>query len=355
MQSRSAAPGNPSSSGTDMLPDVVFFGSGAFGLPVLRMLAEAGRVALVVSQPDRVAGRGKQITPTPVSEFVLGHGLPLIRPEDCNSQTDSELIRTAAAAAVDRAARDGRAQPGVVFVVIAFGQKMSPELLSDVFSINLHGSLLPRWRGAAPIQRALMEGDPVAGVSVIALAERMDAGVVYAEEPLAIGPSQTSGELHDALSELGPDVVASVLHMWRRGDINARAQDESRATRARKLSKADAWVDLSMDAYHVRARINGLNPWPGCAVEIDGAPMQIRRCEVAAAVAAPTDSAAGTGTPPGASTLTPDGILTCGTGAGRLLEVQAAGGRILPFTAWAHGARIIAPVQVTSAAPTAEL
>jgi methionyl-tRNA formyltransferase len=255
---------------------------------------------------------------------------------------------------VDRAARDGRAQPGVVFVVIAFGQKMSPELLSDVFSINLHGSLLPRWRGAAPIQRALMEGDPVAGVSVIALAERMDAGVVYAEEPLAIGPSQTSGELHDALSELGPDVIASVLHMWRRGDINARAQDETRATRARKLSKSDAWVDLSMDAFHVRARINGLNPWPGCAVEIDGAPMQIRRCEVVTAVPEPTDSAMGTGTTPSAGTLTPEGILTCGTGAVRILEVQAAGGRILSFAAWAHGARIIAPVQVTSAAPTAE-
>jgi methionyl-tRNA formyltransferase len=354
MQSRSAAPGNPSSNGTATLPDVVFFGSGAFGLPVLRMLAEAGRVALVVSQPDRVAGRGKQLTPTPVSEFALGHGLPLVRPEDCKSQTDSELIRTAAAAAVDRAARDGRAQPGVVFVVIAFGQKMSPELLSDVFSINLHGSLLPRWRGAAPIQRALMEGDPVAGVSVIALAERMDAGVVYAEEPLAIGPSQTSGELHDALSELGPDVIASVLHMWRRGDINARAQDETRATRARKLSKSDAWVDLSMDAFHVRARINGLNPWPGCAVEIDGAPMQIRRCEVVTAVPEPTDSAMGTGTTPSAGTLTPEGILTCGTGAVRILEVQAAGGRILSFAAWAHGARIIAPVQVTSAAPTAE-
>jgi methionyl-tRNA formyltransferase len=182
----------------------------------------------------------------------------------------------------------------------------------------------------------------------------MDAGVVYAEEPLAIGPSQTSGELHDALSELGPDVIASVLYMWRRGDINARAQDETRATRARKLSKSDAWVDLSMAAFHVRARINGLNPWPGCAVEIDGAPMQIRRCEVAAAVADPAVSATDTGTP-STGTLTPDGILTCGTGAVRILEVQAAGGRILSFAAWAHGARLIAPVQVTSAAPTAEL
>ena len=343
MEARPAVPGNPSSGGAATLPDVVFFGSGAFGLPVLRMLADAGRVALVVSQPDRIAGRGKQLTPTPVTEFALSRHLPLIRPEDCNTQSESELIRTAAAAAADRANRDGRAQPGPVFVVIAFGQKMSPELLSDVFSINLHGSLLPRWRGAAPIQRALMEGDPVAGVSVIALAERMDAGVVYAEEPVAIGASQTSGELHDALSELGPDVVASVLHMWRHGDVRARSQDESRATRARKLSKSDAWVDLSMDAQRVRARINGLNPWPGCAMQIDGVSMQVRRCEVVASVE---------GAPAG--TLSPDGTLICGTGAIRILEVQAAGGRTMPFSAWAHGARLLTSVSVTSAAPAAE-
>lgn len=349
MKAHPAVPGNRGSAGAATLPDVVFFGSGAFGLPVLRMLADAGRVALVVSQPDRVAGRGKQLTPTPVSLFAIERNLPLVRPEDCNTQSESELIRAAAAAAADRAARDGRAQPGPVFVVIAFGQKMSPQLLSDVFSINLHGSLLPRWRGAAPIQRALMEGDPVAGVSVIALAERMDAGVVYAEEPMAIGASQTSGELHDALSELGPDVVASVLHMWRHGDVCARAQDETRATRARKLSKSDAWVDLSMDAHHVRARINGLNPWPGCTVHIDGTPIQVRRCEVMQ-IATTADVAPAAV----AGTLFPDGTLACGTGAVRILEVQAAGGRAMSFAAWAHGARLLTSAQVTSAPPTAE-
>ena len=155
------------------LPDVVFFGSGDFGIPVLSMLADAGRVALVVSQPDREAGRGKKLTPTPVSAFAIERGLPLVRPSDVNLPAERESVRGAAIAAAERAARDGRPQPGPCFVVIAFGQKLGAPLLEDVFAINLHGSLLPRWRGAAPVQRALMEGDPVAGVSVIALAERM--------------------------------------------------------------------------------------------------------------------------------------------------------------------------------------
>jgi methionyl-tRNA formyltransferase len=337
---RSHAAGERSASRRDpaALPDVVFLGAGAFGLPVLRMLADAGRVALVVSQPDRAAGRGKQLTPTPISEFALSRGLPLLRPDDCNEPEQRDLIRGAAIAAGDRAARDGRPQPGPAFVVIAFGQKLSPPLLEDVFAINLHGSLLPRWRGAAPVQRALMEGDPVAGVAVIGLAERMDAGVVYAEEPLAIGPQQTAGELHDALAELGPDLVAAVLHAWRSGEVHARAQDESKATRARKLSRLDAWVDLSMSATRVRARINGLNPWPGCAVSVAGHPLVVRRCVEVDPVE---------GLAPGA--ITADGTLACGAGAVRLLEVQAPGSRVMGFGEWSRGARLACPATVTSA------
>ena len=222
--------------------------------------------------------------------------------------------------------------------MIAFGQKLSPPLLEDVFAINLHGSLLPRWRGAAPVQRALMEGDPVAGVAVIGLAERMDAGVVYAEEPLAIGPQQTAGELHDALAELGPDLVAAVLHAWRSGEVHARAQDESKATRARKLSRLDAWVDLSMPATRVRARINGLNPWPGCAVSVAGHPLVVRRCVEVDPVE---------GLAPGA--ITADGTLACGAGAVRLLEVQAPGSRVMGFGEWSRGARLACPATVTSA------
>lgn len=319
------------------LPEVVFLGSGAFGLPVLRMLADAGRVALAVSQPDRPSGRGKRMEPTPVAAFALERGIALLRPGDCNAPADCAAVRAAAVAAAARAARDGRPQPGPALVVIAFGQKLGPGLLSDAFAINLHGSLLPRWRGAAPIQRAVMEGDRVSGVSVIALAERMDAGVVYAEQPLAIGPRQTAGELHDALADLGPAAVASVLRAWKQGTVEARTQDEERATRARKLSRADAWVDLAADAAAVRARINGLNPWPGCDVRVGGRPAVLRRCEEAA------------GPAPGVpGTLGSDGLLACGRGAVRLLEVQSPGGRTLPFDEWSRGIRERWPLEVRS-------
>jgi methionyl-tRNA formyltransferase len=318
--------------GARPLPEVVFLGSGAFGLPVLRMLADAGRVAAVVSQPDREAGRGKRPTPTPVSEFALARGLPLLRPSDCNAPAELDAIRAAAAGAAARAAAGGRPQPGPALVVIAFGQKLSPALLSGVFAVNLHGSLLPRWRGAAPVQRALMEGDAVAGVTVIGLADRMDAGAVYGTGSLAVGPRQTAGELHDALAELGPELVGGVLRAWTSGTAASRAQDEALATRARKLSRLDAWVDLSMPAGRVRARINGLNPWPGCSISVDGAPLVVRRCEEAPeAVSRPGAPAPGT--------LSADGTLACGSGAVRLLEVQAPGARAMPFADWARGRR----------------
>jgi methionyl-tRNA formyltransferase len=333
---------NPGHRHGESLPDVVFLGAGAFGLPTLRMLADAGRVALVVSQPDRAAGRGKQLTPTPVSAFALERGLPLLRTPDCNAPGDRDAIRSAAMESAARAAAQGRPQPSPAMVVVAFGQKLSSELLRGLFAVNLHGSLLPRWRGAAPVQRALMEGDDVTGISVIALAERMDAGAVFAMEPYAIGAEQTAGELHDALADLGPAVMASVLAGWRHGHAEPRAQDESRATRARKLSRADAWVDLSMDAHRVRARVNGLNPWPGCAIAVDGAALAVRRCvEV-------------TGNAPPVGTLLPDGTLGCGRGAVRLLEVQAPGGTAMAFRDWARGARLAGEARVTSGSPAGE-
>lgn len=334
---------NPGHRRAESLPEVVFLGAGAFGLPTLRMLADAGRVALVVSQPDRAAGRGKQLTPTPVSAFALERGLPLLRTPDCNAPEDRDAIRAAAVAAAARAAAQGRPQPSPAMVVVAFGQKLTHELMLGMFAVNLHGSLLPRWRGAAPVQRALMEGDDATGISVIALAERMDAGAVFAMEPYAIGAEQTAGELHDALADLGPAVMASVLAGWRHGHAEPRAQDESRATRARKLSRADAWVDLSMDAHRVRARINGLNPWPGCTIAVDGAALAVRRC---------VEVAGGDVPPPG--TLRPDGTLGCGRGAVRLLDVQAPGGKAMAFRDWARGVRLAGEARVTSTPPAGE-
>ena len=312
----------------DGLPMVVFFGSGEFGVPVLRALADAGRVALVVSQPDREAGRGKQLTPTPVSAFALERGLPLVRPQDCNEPESLAAIRGAARSAAEGGAGGAHAQPGAAFVVIAYGQKLSNALLDGIFAVNLHGSVLPRWRGAAPIQRALMEGDAEAGVTVISLAERMDAGLVYAVRTLAVGARQTSGELHDALSALGPEAIDAVLRAWMGGSLRGMPQDESRTTRARKLSRDDAWVDCTQPARLVRARVNGLAPWPGCAVHVAGHPLKLLRVEEFGLVVPARD----------AGMVDESGVLACGDGFGvRLLEVQPPNGRAMEWGAWRNG------------------
>ena len=199
---------------------LVFLGAGAFGIPSLEHLAREHEIALVVTQPDRPAGRGKVMTPTPIAARAAELGLPVIKPADVNAPDVVAQVRGVGAAA---------------WIVIAFGQKLSRELVDGVFAINLHGSLLPAYRGAAPIQRAVMDGCAETGVSVISIAERMDAGLVYATRARAIGAAETADEVHDALALLGPEVLTSVLAAHAEGRAVGVGQDESRATRARKL------------------------------------------------------------------------------------------------------------------------
>jgi methionyl-tRNA formyltransferase len=322
---------------TGTIPPLVFFGSGSCGLPVLKELAAAGSVRMVVSQPDKPAGRGGKVSPTPVSEFALANGLELARPEDCNAPDVVAQVRGCGARA---------------FAVIAYGQKMGADLLNGVFAINLHGSLLPSWRGAAPYQRALMAGDSVAGVTVIEVAERMDAGKMYARAELPIGPQMTAGELHDALSELGPGVMVRVLREWNEGRAHGEAQNEAAATRARKLSRADAWVDFTRSAECVRARINGLSPWPGCTVSIAGHALKVLRSRVSGAHAASVPVVADVaGATPGR--LLPDGSVACGQGCIEILEVQPAGGKSMSFEAWRNGRKLPAGACVESSPPEA--
>lgn len=298
---------------------VVFLGSGAFGLPTFDRILETCEVPLVVSQPDRPAGRGRRETPTPIAARALEHGseLELLRTDSVNDPATIDRI--------DRARPDA-------LVVIAFGQKIGPGILDRHFAVNLHASLLPRWRGAAPINRAMMAGDPVTGVSVISLADRMDAGEVHTTRSLEIDPLETAGELHDRLALLGPDAIDEVLVRLGRGEVRSTAQDDSAATHAAKLHRRDATVDLGLDAAAVRARIHGLTPWPGCDLAVrveDGAanPERLRIHRV--------DSSDRVDVPMG--TVLEDGTLGCGNGAIRLLEVQAPGGRVLDWASFSRG------------------
>ena len=300
---------------------VAFLGSGAFGLPTLEaLLASGDEVVLVVSQPDRPAGRGLKERPTPVAEFALSRGLPLRRPADVN--------RAEEVAAIDASRPDA-------LVIVAFGQKISPAVLGSRFAINLHGSLLPRWRGAAPIQRAIEAGDPETGVCVISIAERMDAGVVYRSAATPIDRLETASELHDRLAALGPSVVLPTLEDFRRGTLSPQVQDESLVTRARKIGRDDTRIDpASMTAEVIRRKVHAFAPKPGCEVRIGAARVKLLRVR---------DGAEASGA---AGTMATDGSIACAAGSLVPIEVQPAGGRPMRWEEFLRGARAAAGTPV---------
>lgn len=225
---------------------VVFFGTSEFAVPTLRaLMASPVDVVAVFTQPDRPAGRGRRLTPPPVKTCALEAGLPVLQPE---------RIRSADVA-------DFRPDLGVV---AAYGQILSRKLLGvpRLGLLNLHPSLLPRWRGAAPIQRALLEGDAETGVCVMRVAPELDAGAVLARRALPIGPRDTSGSLHDKLAALGAEQMVATLLALGNGEATEEPQDESLVTYAEKLQKEEAKLDWRLPASRLDRLIRGLNPWP---------------------------------------------------------------------------------------------
>lgn len=293
---------------------IVFFGSGEFGVPTLQRLHATHAVKLVVTQPDRPAGRGGNPTPTPVSKWAQEHDLPIVKPENVNTPEVITSIRELKCDA---------------WVVIAFGQKLSSPLLADQKAMNLHASLLPRWRGAAPIHHAILSGDEITGNSVITLADKMDAGLVLATSIRPILPEYTTEDLHTLLSQDGPDLIEnclkeSVLH-WPFGS----SQDPTLVTHARKLSKSDAFMDFNQSAEACRNRIHAFNPWPGVDVTYRSTILKLHR---AAAVS-------GSSTAPCGSLIdASSGIVACGQGTGlKLIEVQSPGKRAMSWSEFAAG------------------
>lgn len=299
---------------------VVFFGSGAFGVPTLRMLAQWHEVVAVVTQPDRPAGRGKTLSPTPIAieaESLLP-GVQVLKPEKVNTPGVRDRIRGFEADA---------------WVVIAFGQKLGQKLLADRFAINLHASLLPKWRGAAPINAAILAGDETTGVSVITLADEMDAGFVLGQAGRPLDPSLTIGELHDVLAEGGVEVVAGVLDRYQAGTLEPVEQDADSVTVAPKLSKADGWIDFNDTAQTCRNRVHGLTPWPGVSITLAGVSLKLLRV---AAQEHDHDAAPGT-------LIDASGLVACGHGTVlRLITVQPAGKKPMDFAAFANGRSLAA-------------
>ncbi len=294
-------------------------GSGEFAVPTFEHLRRRHEVLAVVSQPDRPAGRKRMLTPTAVGRWAEEHALELRRAGDAN---DLAFVSEIAARPADAA------------VVIAFGQKLGEPLIEALgpFVINLHGSLLPRYRGAAPINWAMIRGETATGLSVIGLAQRMDAGMIYGQVASPIDPAETAGELHDRLALFGPDLVEDVLQDFSEDRLEGKVQDDSLASRAPKLTKADGAIDFNDTADAVRCRIHGLTPWPGATArwqrQEDGKvqALNLRRVE-----ARPGSVEAA----PGA--VLADQCVAVQDGAVRLLEVQLSGGKAMPIQQFVHG------------------
>jgi len=299
----------------------VFFGTSEFAVPTLRaLMASPVEVAAVFTQPDRPSGRGRRLTPPPVKAYAKDAGLPVLQPE---------RIRAADIA-------DFRPDVGVV---AAYGQILSRKLLDvpRLGLLNLHPSLLPRWRGAAPIQRALLEGDAETGVCVMRVAPELDAGAVLARRSLPIGPRDTSGALHDELAALGAEQMVATLLALEKGGVAEEPQDESLVTYAEKLQKDEAKLDWRMTAVRLDRLIRGLNPWPVAETVWPGltsGPVRIWR---AWPVPEGSGGAAGEVLGPGES---PEGAgirVAAGEGELVILEIQPPGKKKMDGGAFARG------------------
>lgn len=288
---------------------LVFAGTPDFALASLQALVESGQVPLVVlTQPDRPAGRGRKLTASPVKQYALQQGIEVLQPQS---------LRDAGAAAVL-----ARLEPDLL-VVAAYGLIL-PQNVLDIPTygcLNVHASVLPRWRGAAPIQAAILAGDATTGVSLMSMTAGLDCGPVFHVEETVVGAGETAGELHDRLAALGGATLVEHLERIISGELEAVDQDESLATYAPKIEKQDAVIDWSLPAEAVVRRIRAYNPFPGafCFAESpEGARIKIWR-------ATEVDGAGDPGTvlQYGADTI----VVACGTGAISLLELQLAGKR----------------------------
>ena len=292
---------------------IIFAGSGEFGLPTLTRLVKSDQHDLVqvVSQPDRPSGRGLKLTPTAVARLATERNLSLLRTSNING----EMLPDAD-----------------VMVVIAFGQKVAPHVVSHprLGSVNLHASLLPKYRGAAPINWAIINGARVTGNSVIRLAPRMDAGAVLGQSRVEIGETETAGEVHDRLAQDGAQLIPRVLEAMVRGSAEEVAQDESQATLAPKLSREHATIDWNRPAREIANRIRGMYPWPGCRVRLIDGDREVARVTLVRARPAPT---------PGSryGEILPSGEIAAADGAVEVIELQPEGRRPMPLRDFGNG------------------
>ncbi len=250
-----------------MSPRLVFAGTPDFALASLKALVESGhRPVAVYTQPDRPAGRGKKLTASPVKAYALEQGIEVRQPRTLKD---------------DEAAGEFAALEPDLFIVAAYGLLL-PQRILDIPThgcVNVHASVLPRWRGAAPIQAAIREGDAETGISLMAMTAGLDEGPVFVSSVFPIGSDETAGELHDRLATLGGELLTANIDALSRGELRAEPQDDAKSTYAGKIATRDAALDWSKPAGELRRQVLAYNPVPGCFFEHDGQRIKVWNAE----------------------------------------------------------------------------
>ncbi|MDZ8120362.1 methionyl-tRNA formyltransferase [Pontiella agarivorans] len=299
---------------------IVFMGSAALAVPSLKAILHSGQddVVGVVSQPDRPAGRKRILTPCPLKAYADEQGLNILTPEKIG---DPDAVQTLEQLKPD------------LLVVVAYGQYIPQRVirLATHEAINVHPSLLPKYRGSAPIQWAILNGDQETGVSIIYLAEKMDAGDILRQETYPLDGNETSGILHDKLAVVGANLLIKAIDDIRQGSVSRVIQNESEMVEVRKLTKDDGRIDWSLSADQIRNRIRAFDPWPGSFCRMPGGDL----LKIWSA-----DVEEGRGEKPG--TLLDEQLLVqAGDGALRLREVQPPGKKRMPAKSFLNGFTLV--------------
>jgi methionyl-tRNA formyltransferase len=302
-----------------MQPHIVFMGSPEFAIPTLRALDERYPIVGVVTQPDRPAGRGRVLSPPPIKALADSLGLPVIQPRRLKEPQTMQQLR--------------QWQPDLI-VVTAFGQILKPEVLDlpEHGCINVHASLLPRWRGAAPIQAAILHGDAQSGVTIMRMDPGLDTGQILSQRSITITSHDTAESLGKRLAQLGAELLIDTLPAYISGKIESKPQDDSLATYAPMLEKEAGRLDFHQPAELLERKVRAFNPWPGAFMTWQGRYLKIQHAHVR-----PTQSPS---REPGA-TLIVEGLPAIATKDGLFVldELQPAGKKPMPGKVFLNGAK----------------
>lgn len=316
-------------------PRLIVLGTGDFALPMFERLCDSPfQVVALVTQPDRPQGRKQQLIPSRIKQAALTRGIPVFQPEDVNAEESLELIRAG--------------EPDLL-VTAAYGQILSPQLLAIPRwgGINLHGSVLPAYRGAAPVARAIQNGEVETGVTVIQMTPKIDAGGILAVARTPIGPDETAGELEQRLAELGAPLVVESVAAIAAGSARVLPQDHTRATKAPKLRKEDGIIDWTRSAKAVHDHVRAMQPWPAAFTYWSpSGPPGVRRLRW---IVHRTAVEEGSGPPGTILEATRDRLIAAaGSGAVRLLVLQLPGKRALTAAEFLRGHHVSPGDRLTS-------